>query len=160
MHKKFNRRKYQTETSSQSQGKRIHAESARSRSGKCNRTVYIFIRMNRRLEREKRYREFNRSMFIQVQAHLERVCKANCTLRQKNTFSANQTQRLMVEKFDLEVQLKEKENYINHMKDRVGDELLSPTTPTVRINLVVETRDSSSVVSIQSCSVCLSLGFV
>jgi hypothetical protein len=55
----------------------------------------------------------------------------NCTLRQKNTFSANQTQRLMVEKFDLEVQLKGKENYINHMKDRVTDDLNSPISPTV-----------------------------
>ena len=55
----------------------------------------------------------------------------NCTLRQKNTFSANQTQRLMVEKFDLEVQLKEKENFINHMKDRVADDLTSPISPTV-----------------------------
>ena len=72
---------------------------------------------------------------FQVQSQLERVCKTNCTLRQKNTFSTNQTQRLMVEKFDLEVQLKEKENFINHMKDRVGDELLSPTTPTVSVML-------------------------
>lgn len=63
-----------------------------------------------------------------VQTQLERMCKLNCTLRQKNTFSANQTQRLMVEKFDLEVQLKEKENFIHHMKDRVGDDLLSPTS--------------------------------
>ncbi len=55
----------------------------------------------------------------------------NCTLRQKNTFSANQTQRLMVEKLNLEVHLKEKENYINHMKDRVGDDLSSPNSPTV-----------------------------
>ncbi len=37
----------------------------------------------------------------------------------------------MVEKFNLEVQLKEKEYFINHMKDRVGDELISPTSPTV-----------------------------
>lgn len=37
----------------------------------------------------------------------------------------------MVEKFDLEVQLKEKEYFINHMKDRVTDELLSPTSLTV-----------------------------
>jgi len=37
----------------------------------------------------------------------------------------------VVEKFDLEVQLKEKENFINHMKDRVTDELTSPTSPTV-----------------------------
>ena len=59
------------------------------------------------------------------------MCKLNCTLRQKNTFSANQTQRLMVEKFDLEVQLKEKENFIHHMKDRVGDDLLSPTSTHV-----------------------------
>jgi len=58
----------------------------------------------------------------------------NCTLRQKNTFSSNQTQRLMLEKFDLEVQLKEKENYINHMKDRVGDDLMSPTSATVNFN--------------------------
>ncbi|CAF0853260.1 unnamed protein product [Adineta ricciae] len=69
-----------------------------------------------------------------VQAQLERVCKANCTLRQKNTFSANQTQRLLVEKFDLEVQLKEKENYINQMKDRIGDDLASPSSPTKPIN--------------------------
>ncbi|CAF2372564.1 unnamed protein product [Rotaria sp. Silwood2] len=69
-----------------------------------------------------------------VQGQLERVCKLNCTLRQKNTFSANQTQRLMVEKFDLEVQLKEKENFINHMKDRVTDELASPTSPMNPIN--------------------------
>jgi hypothetical protein len=55
----------------------------------------------------------------------------NCTLRQKNTFSANQTQRLIREKLDLEVQLKEKENYINHIKDRVGDDLVSPTSTTV-----------------------------
>jgi len=40
----------------------------------------------------------------------------------------------MLEKFDLEVQLKEKENYINHMKDRVGDDLMSPTSPTVNFN--------------------------
>jgi hypothetical protein len=57
----------------------------------------------------------------------------NCTLRQKNTFTANQTQRLLLEKCDLEVQLKEKENYINHMKDRVGDDLTSPTSPTVSL---------------------------
>lgn len=37
----------------------------------------------------------------------------------------------MVEKFDLEVQLKEKENFIHHMKDRVGDDLLSPTSTHV-----------------------------
>ncbi len=37
----------------------------------------------------------------------------------------------MVEKFDLEVQLKEKEYFINHMKDRVVDELVSPLSPTV-----------------------------
>jgi hypothetical protein len=37
----------------------------------------------------------------------------------------------MVEKFDLEVQLKEKEHFINHMKDRVTDELISPSSPTV-----------------------------
>ncbi|CAF1619277.1 unnamed protein product [Rotaria magnacalcarata] len=61
-----------------------------------------------------------------VQAQLDRMCKANCTLRQKNTFSTNQSQRLMVEKLDLEVKLKEKENYINQMKDRVADELSSP----------------------------------
>jgi len=65
-----------------------------------------------------------------VQAQLERVCKLNCTLRQKNTFSTNQTQRLMRDKLDLEVQLKEKENYINHVKDRVGDDLISPTSST------------------------------
>ncbi|CAF1679776.1 unnamed protein product [Rotaria magnacalcarata] len=69
-----------------------------------------------------------------VHGQLERVCKLNCTLRQKNTFSSNQTQRLMVEKFDLEVQLKEKENFITHMKDRVADDLTSPTTPTIPIN--------------------------
>ncbi|CAF0796513.1 unnamed protein product [Rotaria sp. Silwood1] len=69
-----------------------------------------------------------------IQGQLERVCKLNCTLRQKNTFSANQTQRLMVEKFDLEVQLKEKEHFINHMKDRVADELTSPTSPINPIN--------------------------
>lgn len=46
----------------------------------------------------------------------------------------NQTQRLLVEKFDLEVQLKEKENYINQMKDRVGDDLTSPTSPTVTLD--------------------------
>ncbi|CAF1105546.1 unnamed protein product [Rotaria sordida] len=69
-----------------------------------------------------------------VQDQLERVCKFNCTLRQKNTFSTNQTQRLMVEKLDLEVQLKEKENFINHMKDRVTDELTSPTSPINPIN--------------------------
>ncbi|CAF4108007.1 unnamed protein product [Rotaria socialis] len=69
-----------------------------------------------------------------VHGQLERVCKVNCTLRQKNTFSSNQTQRLMVEKFDLEVHLKEKENFITHMKDRVADDLTSPTTPTNPIN--------------------------
>lgn len=69
-----------------------------------------------------------------IQGQLERVCKLNCTLRQKNTFSTNQTQRLMVEKFDLEVQLKEKEFFINHMKDRVTDDLASPTSPTNPIN--------------------------
>ncbi len=37
----------------------------------------------------------------------------------------------MVEKLNLEVHLKEKENYINHMKDRVGDDLSSPNSPTV-----------------------------
>jgi hypothetical protein len=37
----------------------------------------------------------------------------------------------MVEKFDLEVQLKEKENFINHMRDQVTDDLTSPTSPTV-----------------------------
>ena len=45
-------------------------------------------------------------------------------LRQKNTFSSNQTQRLVQEKLDLEVQLKEKENFINQMKDRVGEDLM------------------------------------
>jgi hypothetical protein len=40
-------------------------------------------------------------------------------------------QRLMVDKFDLEVQLKEKENYINQMKDRIGEDLSSPMSPTV-----------------------------
>ena len=74
-----------------------------------------------------------RFRFFQIQGQLERVCKLNCTLRKKNTFSTNQTQRLMVEKFDLEVQLKEKENFINHMKDRVTDELNSPTSSTVSI---------------------------
>ncbi|CAF1494502.1 unnamed protein product [Adineta steineri] len=69
-----------------------------------------------------------------IQGQLERVCKLNCTLRQKNTFSTNQTQRLMVEKFDLEVQLKEKEYFINHMKDSVTDELTSPSSPTNPIN--------------------------
>jgi len=69
-----------------------------------------------------------------VQAQLERVCKLNCTLRQKNTFSTNQTQRLMRDKLDLEVQLKEKEYFINHMKDRVTDDLMSPLTPTNPIN--------------------------
>lgn len=39
----------------------------------------------------------------------------------------------MLEKIDLEVQLKEKENYINHMKDRTHDDLPTPTTPTVNI---------------------------
>jgi hypothetical protein len=38
-----------------------------------------------------------------------------------------------MEKCDLEVQLKEKENYINHMKDQLGDELNSPTSPTVSL---------------------------
>lgn len=70
---------------------------------------------------------------FKIQGQLERVCKLNCTLRQKNTFSTNQTQRLMVEKFDLEVQLKEKEYFINHMKDRVTDDLTSPTSPTVNL---------------------------
>ena len=60
------------------------------------------------------------------------MCKVNCTLRQKNAFTANQSQRLIVEKFDLEVKLKEKENFINHMKDRIGDEVISPTSDTVR----------------------------
>lgn len=60
------------------------------------------------------------------------MCKLNCTLRQKNTFSSNQTQRLIQEKLELEVQLKEKENAINQMKDRVSDDLLSPISPTVR----------------------------
>ncbi|CAF1594057.1 unnamed protein product, partial [Adineta ricciae] len=35
-----------------------------------------------------------------IQGQLERVCKLNCTLRQRNTFSVNQTQRLIVEKLD------------------------------------------------------------
>ncbi|CAF0869095.1 unnamed protein product [Adineta ricciae] len=65
-----------------------------------------------------------------IQGQLERVCKLNCTLRQRNTFSVNQTQRLIVEKLDLEVQLKEKENFITHMKDRVTDDLTSPVSPT------------------------------
>ena len=37
----------------------------------------------------------------------------------------------MVEKFDLEVQLKEKEYFIHHIKDRVTDDPLSPTSLTV-----------------------------
>ncbi len=56
----------------------------------------------------------------------------NCTLRQKNTFSTNQTQRLIREKLDLEVQLKEKENFIHQVKDRIGDDLLSPTSSIVK----------------------------
>ena len=66
-----------------------------------------------------------------VQSQLERLCKLNCTLRQKNTFSTNQTQRLIREKLELEVQLKEKENVIHQMKDRVTDDLISPSSPTV-----------------------------
>ncbi|CAF1415554.1 unnamed protein product [Rotaria sordida] len=69
-----------------------------------------------------------------IHAQLERMCKANCTLRQKNSFTTNQSQRLMVEKLDLEIKLKEKENFINQMKDRVGDELLSPTSSINPIN--------------------------
>jgi hypothetical protein len=46
----------------------------------------------------------------------------------------------MLEKFDLEVQLKEKENYINHMKDHVGEDLTSPTSPTVNFNMRKEIR--------------------
>ncbi|CAF1151487.1 unnamed protein product [Rotaria sp. Silwood1] len=69
-----------------------------------------------------------------IHAQLERICKVNCTLRQKNTFTTNQSQRLMVEKLDLEVKLKEKENFINQMKDRVGDELTSPTSSINPIN--------------------------
>ncbi|CAF1290617.1 unnamed protein product, partial [Didymodactylos carnosus] len=69
-----------------------------------------------------------------IQAQLERVCKINFTLRQKNTFSTNQTQRLLIEKSDLEVQLKEKDSFINHMKDRVviqgSDDLASPLSST------------------------------
>lgn len=80
------------------------------------------------------------SLLLKIQGQLERVCKLNCTLRQKNTFSTNQTQRLMVEKFDLEVQLKEKEYFINHMKDRVTDDLTSPTSPTVRLSLKIKMR--------------------
>ncbi|CAF1303708.1 unnamed protein product, partial [Didymodactylos carnosus] len=67
-----------------------------------------------------------------IQSQLERVCKINFTLRQKNTFSTNQTQRLLIEKSDLEVQLKDKENFINHMKERVviqgTDDLASPVS--------------------------------
>ncbi|CAF4716779.1 unnamed protein product, partial [Rotaria socialis] len=77
-----------------------------------------------------------------VQAQLERMCKANCTLRQKNTFSTNQSQRLMVEKLDLEVKLKEKENYINQIKDRVGDELSSPISPINPIDNVESLEDT------------------
>lgn len=42
----------------------------------------------------------------------------------------------MVEKFDLEVQLKEKENFINNMKDRVADDLTSPSSPTVSYSII------------------------
>ena len=63
------------------------------------------------------------------------MCKLNCTLRQKNTFSTNQSQRLMVEKLDLEVQLKEKEHYINQMQDRIADDLTSSTSPIVYLKL-------------------------
>ncbi|CAF2882008.1 unnamed protein product [Rotaria sp. Silwood2] len=69
-----------------------------------------------------------------IHAQLERMCKVNCTLRQKNTFTTNQSQRLMVEKLDLEVKLKEKENFINQMKDRIGDDLISPTSSINPIN--------------------------
>jgi hypothetical protein len=43
----------------------------------------------------------------------------------------------MREKLDLEVQLKDKENYINHMKDQVGDDVISPTSPTVNFNVFI-----------------------
>ena len=46
----------------------------------------------------------------------------------------------MVEKFDLEVHLKEKENFINQMKDRVTDELTSPTSPTVSLRKLKERK--------------------
>jgi len=55
----------------------------------------------------------------------------------------------MVEKFDLEVQLKEKEFFINHMKDRVTDDLASPTSPTVRRNFE-STYEILSFLSIES----------
>lgn len=61
------------------------------------------------------------------------MCKANFTLRQKNFYTANQSQRLMLEKVDLEVKLKEKENIINQMKDRTGDDLISPVSPMVNL---------------------------
>lgn len=45
----------------------------------------------------------------------------------------------MQEKLELEVQLKEKENYINHMKDRVTDDLASPSSSTVRRKISLDT---------------------
>ena len=45
----------------------------------------------------------------------------------------------MQEKLELEVQLKEKENYINHMKDQVTDDLVSPSSPTVRRKISLDT---------------------
>ena len=66
-----------------------------------------------------------------VQGQLDRICKVNATLRQKNTFSAGQTQRLMEEKLDLEVQLKEKENVVNQLKERVASGHAINDSPTV-----------------------------
>ena len=46
----------------------------------------------------------------------------------------------MVEKLDLEVKLKEKENYVNQMRDRMADDLNSPMSAIVSRSLDLAER--------------------
>lgn len=80
-----------------------------------------------------------------VQGQLDRICKVNATLRQTNNFCANQTKRLMEERLELEVQLKEKENSIHQLKERIGNGQANTDSPTVsRIVSVDRERRSSN----------------
>ena len=72
-------------------------------------------------------------MLLQYQSQLERLAKLNADYRRKTTLTQQQAKYLIQEKTDLQAQLHDKEQQINHMKENLHhDNPESPSSP-VRI---------------------------
>ena len=70
---------------------------------------------------------------FQYQSQLERLAKLNADYRRKTTLTQQQAKHLIQEKTDLQAQLHDKEQQINHMKENLHHETGGSPTSPVRI---------------------------